>query len=116
MGYSKDPSLYPEEFAEIFRRALTERFEIDFTTRREAINMRHQFHAYRRAVELAKLQGWSTLRKIKLELVGSRIIFDSNLETLTKLQEAARVTQPTEAELNQYLNQMENPNESDSQS
>ncbi len=107
MPYSKDPELYPSEFQEIFKRALDEEFSIDCGLDHQAINLRHQFHAYRRAVESARIDGWSELRKVSIKLDGATLHFSNNNELMLRLREAAKISAPTEDDLDAYLKRLE---------
>ncbi|MCK5644187.1 MAG: hypothetical protein KAJ19_25535 [Gammaproteobacteria bacterium] len=108
MGYSHDPSFYPPEFQEIFRRALDkDKIEIPCENHQQATNLRHQFHAYRRAVEEHKLEGWSDLRKITISLEGNNLIFSSNEELMNRLRAAAGMTEPSEADIDKYLDELD---------
>jgi len=107
MPYSKDPELYPKEFQEIFRRALAEEFSVDCGLPHQAINLRHQFHAYRRAVESARIDGWSDLRKVSIKLDGHMLHFSNNNDLMLRLREAAKLSEPTEDDLDAYLKRLE---------
>lgn len=107
MGYSKDPALYPEEFQELYRRALSEDVRIELGYAQQAHTLRHQLHAYRRAVEGAKKPGWSDLRQVQIQIQGSKLIMRKN-PALDILQEmVGKPKGPTEDELDAYLRQME---------
>lgn len=105
MPYPNDPEKYPAEFSMIFRKALgDEEFALDCSSRSEAINLRHRLHAFRRAMEDAKVPGWSELRKVEIHLVGTRLI--AKKEDLSGRIRASLGKSPTalsEEEINKYL-------------
>ena len=113
MPYSKDPSLYPTEFQEIFRRATAEEFSIDCGTPHQATNMRHQFHAYRRAMEYARTEGWTELRRVSIKLDGTMLHFSNNNEMILRLREAAQLSTPSEEDLDKYLEQLDRTSDED---
>lgn len=107
MPYPKDPTVYPQEFAALFRRALRESFEVDFGDRGTAVNYCHRLHAYRRAVECTKQPGWASLRNIILSARGNRVVFQNNSSAMDAIRSAAGVEAPSEAQLDAYLAQLE---------
>lgn len=111
MAYSKDPTAYPPEFAEIFRRALLESVEIDTTDAQQATSFRHQLHGYRRAIEFTKSPGWTTLRNITIKVRQNKIILENNREMLEKFREQPNNLDPTDKELDKYISDMEKDDE-----
>ena len=76
MGYSKDLSTYPLEFAKLYDRAQRESFELDLGERGLALSYIHKLHAYRRAVEKAQIPGYESLRNITIRSRGTRAVFE----------------------------------------
>jgi hypothetical protein len=107
MPYSKDPSTYPPEYAAIFQRAIREDFEIDAGERGAAINFCHKLHAYRRAIETHKSDGWSALRQTTIRVVGTRVTFSNNADLMANIRNAVGIAAPSETELDAYLDQLE---------
>ena len=107
MGYSKDPDKYPVEFQEVFRRALEDTIEITCDTPQQAISFRHQLHGYRRAVETAQIPGWSKLRRITIQVDKCKLILANNTRLLASMREAIANTQPSDSDLDKYLEDMD---------
>lgn len=108
MGYSTDPSLYPPEFQELFRRALDQTVEIELPYPQQAIQLRHQLHAYRRAIEASKTPGWTDLRPVKIQINKSKLTMSNNSELRLAMQKAiGNTTAPTDTELDKYIDEME---------
>lgn len=104
MPYSKDPSTYPPEFARLFDRAQREAFELDVGDHGEAQALRHKLHAFRRAVESARLPGFGLLRNIVLKVRGTRVVFTNQNDIMAAVRSAAGVESPTEEALAAYVN------------
>jgi hypothetical protein len=116
MGYSSDPSLYPPEFQELFSRAIDSPVEINLPYPQQAIQLRHQLHAYRRAVESAKIPGWTDLRQITIQINKSKLTMANNSELRLAMQKAINdttSTEPTDTELDQYIKEMERGDDND---
>lgn len=107
MAYSKDPTAYPPEFAEIFRRATEKSVEIETADLQQATSFRHQLHGYRRAVEISRIPGWSSLRSIMIKIRGSTIILENNNELLAKFRTSATATDPTDKQLDEYMDNLD---------
>lgn len=107
MPYPKDPTVYPPEFASLFRRALSESFEIDFEDHGVATNYCHRLHAYRRACENVKLPGWASLRNTQLLVRGTRLIFKNSKQAQDLIRAAAGIEAPSEEQIDKYLAQLE---------
>ncbi len=113
MAYSKNPNNYPPEFAELFRRALADKdgCEVECEDFQQATSLRHQLHGYRRAVEAIQLEGWSDLRQVTIQIRGkSTVVLANNAKLLATMREAAKMTAPTEEQLDRYLEQLEKEN------
>lgn len=117
MGYSKDPNLYPPEFQELYRRAFTQSVELPCGNPQQATSLRHQLHAYRRAVELTKTPGWTELRQVQVAIQGSNVLLFKN-PTLEMLRDVAgtELQQPSDSDLDDYLRKMEEGENGDEQS
>jgi len=113
MGYSKDPTAYPSEFAEVFRRALIESVEIECDTLQQATAFRHQLHGYRRAIEFVRTPGWSELRNISIQVRNSTLILANNTKLLAKMREAIERSEPSDKDLDKYLDNMDTGKEHD---
>jgi len=116
MGYSSDPTLYPPEFQELFRRAIEgESVKIDLPYPQQAIQLRHQLHAYRRAVEASKIPGWSDLRQVIISINQAQLKMANNSELRLALQKAIGTTsdEPSSTELDEYIKQMEHGDDND---
>lgn len=108
MGYSHDPSFYPPEFAAIFKRAIAgDDIELPCENHQQATNLRHQFHAYRRAAEQHLVEGWTDLRKITIHLDKNLLTFSSNAELMVRLREAAGIAGPSDADIDKYIDEMD---------
>lgn len=109
MGYSTDPTLYPPEFAGLFSKAQETSVEIDLEYPQQAIQLRHQLHAYRRAIESSKIPGWSDLRQIQIQINQSKLTMSNNSMLRSAMQKAigTTTTQPSTSELDEYLKRME---------
>jgi len=107
MPYSKNPQDYPSEFAQLYLQALSREFAVDFGDFGEATNYCHRLHAYRRAMELHKIPGWTDLRAITLRVKGTKIHFTNNKAIMSNIRKALGTPEPSDAELEDYLRQME---------
>ncbi len=110
MGYSSDPTLYPPEFQELYRKALSETVEITLDYPQQAIQLRHQLHAYRRAIESSKIPGWSDLRQVKIQINKSQLTMSNDSQLRLAMQQAIGTTiavEPSSKALDDYLKQME---------
>lgn len=116
MPFSTDPRNYPPEFAAIFKRAMKEDFEIDLEAKNLAVNLCHRLHAYRRAVEIQKVHGWSNLRRTTISVQGTKLLFTCQMDVMAKLRTAAGISEPSEEELDKYLDQLEKGETDDGES
>lgn len=109
MGYSTDPSLYPPEFQELYNRALTGTVEIELPYPQQAIQLRHQLHAYRRAIEASKIPGWTELRSVRIQINKAKLIMSNDSELRLAMQKAIGTIaiEPSSSELDEYLKRME---------
>ena len=102
MGYPRDPDLYPPEYRQLYIRALTETVRVEVGDERKAKHLRHRLHAYRRAVEISKLQGWSELRKIIIRIEESTLVLEREPTFVTH-----SVAQVSDEELDKYIQEFE---------
>lgn len=107
MGFPKDPTKYPAEFAALYRKALVGPFEIDLGDRGMAVSYCHRLHAYRRAVEFVRPETAVGMRDITLSARGTRVIFRSNEAAMAVIREAVGIVEPTTEELDEYLAKLE---------
>ena len=107
MPYSTNPNDYPIEFAQLFVKAKHEAFDLDCGTFGDATNYCHRLHAFRRAMELHKVPGWTDLRAVTLRVRGAKISFSNNNEIMENIRQALGAPTPTDTELEQYLHKME---------
>ena len=112
MGYSKDPTAYPSEFQEVFRRALLESVEIECDTLQQATAFRHQLHGYRRAIEHVQTPGWSELRNVTIQVRNNKLILNNNVKLLARMRGITDMTDPTVEQLDEYLDNMDKGEES----
>lgn len=107
MAYSKDPSVYPAEFAGLYTQAMKASFEFECENSSQAVSLRHQLHGYRRAIEAVRGPGWSDLRKITIQLRDKTLIFSNNSALLNSIRATIKQTEPSERDIDAYLEQME---------
>ena len=58
-------------------------------------------------MEIHKIPGWTDLRSITLRVKGSKISFTNNKAIMKNIRAALGTPEPTEAEREDYLRQME---------
>ena len=95
---------------------MKEGFEIDIGDRELAINYVHRLHAYRRAIEEARGEGYSNLRSTTIRQRGTRIIFDNDSSAMDAIRSAAGMDLPTDEELDAYLATLEQGMDNDGES
>lgn len=112
MPYPRTTDGYPSEFQELFRRALENgSVQLTLPTPELAINLRHQLHAYRRAVENDKIPGWHELRELVVQISNSTLTI-AKAETISAIRSALGARpEPSEQELTEYLKKLEDSNE-----
>lgn len=87
MSFMKDPSKFPKAYSLIFEKAKTQKhFEFDCEDNKRAIHVRHQLHAYRRALEAAS--GRNDLRGISITVSDSKVLLTNNEEFLNRISGA----------------------------
>lgn len=109
MSYSLDPSRYPPEFAELFEKAQSESFEIETESYQQAMSLRHQLHAFRRAQEHVKSPGFSKLRWIEISVDKTTVRFSSKNKMLSSIKSVLGKSSapPSDQEIEEYLKKME---------
>ena len=103
MPYPSNPELYPSEFADVFERAEKSPVRITLESPGEAANLRHRLHAYRRAVEKARMPGWSRLRNVTIGISENVLTLRASPLASALVEEKS---EPSEEELEQFLKAM----------
>lgn len=97
---------YPKEFAQLFRHALRQEMKMELPSANDATALAHQLHAYRRAVEKEDAEQGLELRKITIRVRGAFLIANVNPILASISNALAGADEPSEQELEDYLNKL----------
>ncbi len=104
MAYPKDPDKYPEIFLRLFNKTLETGHTHISMKLNEARNLRHQLHAWRRAMEDTRSPGFSNLRRIQITVADDGLYLSSKDDVLNKLEEAlGEEIEINDDEMDRYL-------------
>lgn len=94
MPYPSDPKRYPDYFLQLFKRAMKQELRVNMGAEGQASNIRHQLHAYRRALETAHWPNATELRNVTVSVEGTDLVMKPN-QALEMLKNAAGPLAPT---------------------
>ena len=106
MGYSRKVEDYPDFYGKLFEKAIESgRHEINLGKSSQARNFRHRLHAWRRAAKSQKIAGYMKLDAVEISLEDGIVILSCIDGLIDQIEEL--YTEPDEAELERYLDEME---------